>query len=251
MGITGTDVTKGAADMVLQDDNFATIVSAVGEGRRIYDNICKTIQFLLSSNLAEVVSVFFATLISPALTLLRPMHLLWINLITDTFPAIALGMEEGESDLMKREPRDDKESIFSHGLGLNVVLQGLFIGGLTLAAFYIGFARGDAAGLGQEYASTMAFLTLALTETVHAFDVRSIRHSVFSLKKQNKYLWAATIFSLVLTLSVVFIPPLAAIFEFAAIGWVELLICVGLAFSVMLFTEITKVIQNLIEKKRK
>lgn len=254
MGITGTDVTKSAADMVLQDDNFATIVSAVGEGRRIYDNICKTIQFLLSSNLAEVVAVFFATLFSSHLTLLRPMHLLWVNLITDTFPAIALGMEEREADLMKRAPRNDKESIFSHGLGLNVVLQGLFIGALTLIGFYIGVARGTAVGgneMGQAYGSTMAFLTLALTETVHSFDVRSIRHSVFSLKKQNKYLWAATIFSLALTMSVVFIPPLAGIFKFATIGWIELLICVGLAFSVMLFTEITKLIQNAIEKKRK
>ena len=250
MGITGTDVTKGAADMVLQDDNFATIVTAVGEGRRIYDNICKTIQFLLSSNLAEVVAVFFATLLSPLLTLLRPMHLLWVNLITDTFPAIALGMEDGESDLMKRSPRDDKEGIFSHGLGLNIILQGVYIGALTLIAFYIGVNLGGAA-MGNAYGSTMAFLTLALTETFHSFDVRSIRHSVFSIRKQNKYLWAAAIFSLVLTLSVVFIKPLAGIFKFAAIGWVELLICVGLSISVVLFTEVTKLIQNTISKRRK
>ena len=246
MGITGTDVTKGAADMVLQDDNFATIVTAVGEGRRIYDNICKTIQFLLSSNLAEVVAVFFATLFSPMLTLLRPMHLLWVNLITDTFPAIALGMEEGESDLMKRQPRNDKEGIFSHGLGLNIILQGLYIGALTLAGFYIGVHLGGENG--QAYGSTMAFLTLALTETFHSFDVRSIRHSIFSLRKQNVYLWAAALFSLALTLSVVFIPPLAAIFQLTAIGWTELLICVGLSASVVLFTEITKLITRKINK---
>ena len=246
MGITGTDVTKGAADMVLQDDNFATIVTAVGEGRRIYDNICKTIQFLLSSNLAEVIAVFFATLFTPLLTLLRPMHLLWINLITDTFPAIALGMEEGEADLMKRPPRNDKDGIFSHGLGLNIILQGVFVGVLTLIGFYIGVARGGENA--QAYGSTMAFLTLGLTETVHAFNVRSLRYSVFALKKQNKYLWAAAIFSLALTLSVVFVAPLAGIFEFVAIGWVELLICVGLAFSVLVFTEITKLITRLIKK---
>ena len=250
MGITGTDVTKGAADMVLQDDNFATIVTAVGEGRRIYDNICKTIQFLLSSNLAEVIAVFFATLFTPLLTLLRPMHLLWINLITDTFPAIALGMEDGEADLMKRDPRNDKEGIFSHGLGVNIILQGVYIGILTLVAFYIGVSMGGAES-GQMLGSTMAFLTLALTETFHSFDVRSIRHSVFSLKKQNKYLWAAAIFSLLLTLSVVLIDPLAAIFEFAVIGWTELLICVGLSLSVVLFTEITKLVQNTVAKRRK
>ena len=178
------------------------------------------------------------------------MHLLWVNLITDTFPAIALGMEDGESDLMKRSPRDDKEGIFSHGLGLNIILQGVYIGALTLIAFYIGVNLGGAA-MGNAYGSTMAFLTLALTETFHSFDVRSIRHSVFSIRKQNKYLWAAAIFSLVLTLSVVFIKPLAGIFKFAAIGWVELLICVGLSISVVLFTEVTKLIQNTISKRRK
>ena len=243
MGITGTDVTKSAAGMVLQDDNFATIVSAVGEGRRIYDNICKTIQFLLSSNLAEVVSVFIATMFG--YTLLRPMHLLWINLITDTFPAIALGMEEGETDLMQRPPRNDKESIFAHGLGINVFLQGVYIGLLTLAAFFIGVHFG-----GEEHGVTMAFLTLALTETVHSFNVRSLRHSVFKMKKQNVTLWGAAILSLLLTFSVVFIPPFAAIFDFTVIGWTELLIAIGLALSVVLFSEVTKLVLHLIEKKK-
>ena len=243
MGITGTDVTKSAAGMVLQDDNFATIVSAVGEGRRIYDNICKTIQFLLSSNLAEVVSVFIATMFG--YTLLRPMHLLWINLITDTFPAIALGMEEGETDLMQRPPRNDKESIFAHGLGINVFLQGVYIGLLTLAAFFIGVHFG-----GEEHGVTMAFLTLALTETVHSFNVRSLRHSVFKMKKQNVTLWGAAILSLLLTFSVVFIPPFAAIFDFTVIGWTELLIAIGLALSVVLFSEVTKLVLHFIEKKK-
>ncbi len=243
MGITGTDVTKSAAGMVLQDDNFATIVSAVGEGRRIYDNICKTIQFLLSSNLAEVVSVFIATMCG--YTLLRPMHLLWINLITDTFPAIALGMEEGEKDLMQRPPRNDKESIFAHGLGVNVVLQGVYIGLLTLAAFFIGVRFG-----GEEHGVTMAFLTLALTETVHSFNVRSLRHSVFAMKKQNVTLWGAALLSLILTFSVVFIPPFAALFDFTVIGWTELLISIGLALSVVAFSEITKIVLHAIEKKK-
>ena len=243
MGITGTDVTKSAAGMVLQDDNFATIVSAVGEGRRIYDNIRKTIQFLLSSNLAEVVAVFVATMFG--YTLLRPMHLLWINLIGDTFPAIALGMEDAESDLMQRKPRDDKESVFADGVGVNVFLQGAYIGVLTLIAFFIGLQFG-----GESHGVTMAFLTLSLTETVHAFNVRSLRHSVFSLKKQNGALWGATALALVLTLAVVFIPPVANVFGFAVVGWIELVIAAGLALSILLFVEITKCITRGIDKKK-
>ena len=245
MGITGTDVTKSAAGMVLQDDNFATIVSAVGEGRRIYDNIRKTIQFLLSSNLAEVVAVFIATLFGQ--TLLRPMHLLWINLIGDTFPAIALGMEEGESDLMQRAPRDDKESVFAGGVGLNVFLQGAYIGILTLIGYFVGYFMNGQSGL---HGTTMAFLTLSLTETVHSFDVRSLKHSVFSMKKQNGALWAAAAFSLVLTVAVVYIPPLAGVFEFAPLGWVESLIAAGLSLSILLFTEITKLIARIAERKK-
>ncbi|MBQ9117802.1 MAG: cation-translocating P-type ATPase [Clostridia bacterium] len=244
MGITGTDVTKTAADMVLQDDNFATIVSAVGEGRRIYENIRKTIQFLLSSNLAEVVSIFFATMFG--WTLLKPMHLLWINLITDTFPAIALGMEEGEKDLMQRDPRKPTEGIFAGGLGFNVVIQGAFIGFLTLIAFVIGnmFA-------GQEHGMTMAFLTLSLTETLHSFNVRSLQHSIFRMKKQNKYLWAAALGSLVLTALVVFVPPIAALFDFTMIGWIELLIVLGLSSTIIIFVELQKIIENAIDKRKR
>jgi len=243
MGITGTDVTKSAADMVLQDDNFATIVAAVGEGRRIYDNIRKTIQFLLSSNLAEVLAVFVATLFGH--TLLRPMHLLWINLISDTLPAVALGMEEAESDLMEREPRDDKEGIFAGGLGLNVILQGAYIGILTLAAFFLGYyVFGASAADPALYGTTMAFLTLSLTETVHSINVRSLRHSIFTMKKQNKMLWLAAAVALVLTLVVVYVPPIAGLFEFVTLGWEASLACVGLALSILLFTEITKWIAN-------
>lgn len=140
MGITGTDVTKNTADMVLADDNFATIVSAVGEGRRIYDNIRKCIQFLLSSNLSEVVAIFIATLLG--FTLLKPAHLLWINLVTDTLPAIALGAEKAEADIMKRQPRKKNEGIFAHGLGFNVVIHGLLIAGITLSAYFLGIYHG-------------------------------------------------------------------------------------------------------------
>ena len=136
MGITGTDVTKNVADMVLADDNFATIVSAVEEGRRIYDNIRKSIQFLLSSNLSEVISIFVATLLG--FTILKPAHILFINLITDSLPALALGMEKGESDIMSRKPRDPNEGIFSGSVGFNVFYQGLMVSILTLAAYFIG-----------------------------------------------------------------------------------------------------------------
>ncbi len=253
MGITGTDVTKGAADMVLQDDNFATIVTAVGEGRRIYDNIRKAIQFLLSSNLAEVIAVFIATMLG--FTLLRPMHLLWINLITDTFPALALGMEEGEPDLMKRQPRDDKEGIFAGGVGINVVLQGAFIGVMTLLSYWIGHSIeagswawnfGDVSGDGM----TMAFLTLSMTEMFHSFNVRSIDHSIFSMKKQNKYLWGAFAFSLLLTLFVIYVPGVNTAFEFAAIDVKEYFIAVGLAFTVLPFVELTKLIRRAAGRKK-
>ncbi|HIR23581.1 MAG TPA: cation-translocating P-type ATPase [Candidatus Scatosoma pullicola] len=255
MGITGTDVTKGAADMVLQDDNFATIVTAVGEGRRIYDNIRKAIQFLLSSNLAEVVAVFVATMLG--FTLLQPMHLLWINLITDTFPALALGMEEGERDLMKRKPRDDKEGIFAGGVGVNVVLQGIFIGFITLLSYWIGhgiesghWALSTIGELSPD-GMTMAFLTLSMTEMFHSFNVRSIRHSVFSMKKQNKYLWGAFLFSLLTTLAVIYIPGINTAFEFAAISAKEYFIALGLAITIIPFVEITKATSRLISKKKK
>lgn len=243
MGITGTDVTKSAADMVLQDDNFATIVTAVGEGRRIYDNIRKTIQFLLSSNLAEVVAVFIATMCG--FTILRSMHLLWINLIGDTFPAVALGMEEGENDLMQRNPRSEKESIFARGLGVNVLIQGVYIGLLTLAGYFVGARYGS-----SESGMTMAFLTLSLTETFHAFNVRSLNHSIFTIKKQNKFLWGANALAFVLTVGVVVIPPIASVFGFTPVGAIDFVIALALSLSIIVFVEAQKWIMKLIQKRK-
>lgn len=252
MGITGTDVTKSAADMVLQDDNFATIVDAVGEGRKIYENIRKSIQFLLSSNLAEVVAMFISTIMG--FTLLKPMHLLWINLITDTFPALALGMEEGEKDIMSRKPRKPNESIFAGGIGVNVVVQGVYVGLLTLFAFILGhcFEVYSTTGVWKwEFTfeggfsndgMTMAFLTLSMTEMFHAFNTRSINHSIFTMKKQNKFLWGAFILSFLLTTAVIYIPGVNTMFEFAPISFTEYLISIALAFTVIPFTEITKLI---------
>ena len=142
MGITGTDVTKNVADMVLADDNFATIVAAVGEGRRIYDNIRKAIQFLLSSNVSEVLSIFGATVLG--FTILKPVHILWINLLTDTFPALALGMEDAEKDVLKRDPRPKKEGIFAGGLAFDVIFPGIVITVITLTAYFVGHYIGAA-----------------------------------------------------------------------------------------------------------
>ena len=254
MGITGTDVTKNVADMVLADDNFATIVSAVGEGRRIYDNIRKAIQFLLASNMSEVLGVFFATLLG--FVLLNPVHLLFINLVTDCFPALALGMEEAEPDTMNRPPRDSKDGIFSGGLGVDVVYQGVLVTLITIAAYLIGaamefggdwFAALRAAGE-SGHGMTMAFLAMSMCEIFHSFNLRSQRKSVFSLKTQNKVLWAAMLGSLVLTTLVIEVPFIAGAFGFTTIGLTEYAIAMGLALLVIPVVEIVKLFQRMIRK---
>ena len=190
MGITGTDVTKNVADMVLTDDNFATIVNAVEEGRRIYDNIRKAIQFLLGSNLAEVLAIFTATLLG--FTILEAPHLLFINLVTDCFPALALGLEKAESDIMRRRPRDPSDGIFAGGLGFDVLYQGLLVTALTLAAFFIGerFETGHWAfmNIAQcEQGMTMAFLTMSMCEIFHSFNMRSQRGSVIKMSLRGSH----------------------------------------------------------------
>lgn len=237
MGITGTDVTKNVADMVLADDNFATIVTAVEEGRRIYDNIRKTIQFLLASNLSEVISIFVATLCG--FTILKPPHLLWINLITDTFPALALGTEQAEKDIMNRAPRDSKEGVFAGGMMLDILLQGAIVSVLTLIAYAIGRSMN-----GADHGITMAFLTLSMTEVFHAFNMRSRRKSVFSMKSHNKLLWITMIASFLLTLSVTEIPFLREAFSFTAIGLAEYAIAMGLAVVIIPIVELIKLIQR-------
>ena len=240
MGITGTDVTKNTADMILTDDNFATIVTAVGEGRRIYDNIRKAIQFLLSSNLAEVLAVFIATLCG--FVLLKPAHLLWINLITDTFPAIALGMEKAEIDVMVRPPRKKYEGIFANGLGINVVLHGILIAAITLSAYFVGcYLEGV---LQSEQGMTMAFVTMSMTEIFHAFNARSMNKSIFRLKTQNKVLWAAVITSLALTTAVVYIPALNTAFGFVSLTAIEYFISIALAFAIIPLVELTRILRR-------
>ena len=255
MGITGTDVTKNVADMVLADDNFATIVSAVGEGRRIYDNIRKAIQFLLASNMSEVLGVFGASLMG--FVLLNPVHLLFINLVTDCFPALALGMEEAEPDTMNRPPRNSKDGIFSGGLGFDVAYQGALVTLITLAAYLIGASMEFGTNwwdtlrtFGESgHGMTMAFLTMSMCEIFHSFNMRSQRKSVFSLKTHNKVLWLAMIGSLLLTTAVIEIPFIASAFGFTPIGWDEYGIAMGLAFLVIPIVEIVKLIQRACTKK--
>ncbi|MBQ3048388.1 MAG: cation-translocating P-type ATPase [Oscillospiraceae bacterium] len=252
MGITGTDVTKNVADMILADDNFATIVSAVGEGRRIYDNIRKAIQFLLASNLSEVLSIFFATLLG--FTIFQPVHLLWINLITDCFPALALGMEKPESDIMNRKPRDSKEGIFAGGLGFAVGYQGVLVTLITLASYVIGrfwladLHHADAIAAGTYSAemlgTSMAFLTLSLCEICHAFNMRSLHGSIFTMKYQNKWLWGAGILSLILTTAVIEIDFLAKAFDLAHLDLMEYGIAFGLAILIIPIVEVIKLIQR-------
>jgi Ca2+-transporting ATPase len=239
MGITGTDVTKNVADMVLADDNFATIVSAVREGRRIYDNIRKALQFLLSSNLAEVVAVFFAT--AMGFMLMKPAHLLWVNLITDSLPALALGMEKAEDNVMSRPPRDPKATIFADGLGLDTVVQGLMVAAITLLSYWIGcdfsFAQGqNAQGM------TMAFLTLSIVEIVHSFNMRSLRGSVFKVHGHNKWLWLSAVAALAITFAVIEVPPLAALFSLVSLDPFHYLVALGLALFIFVLVEIYKAI---------
>ena len=251
MGITGTDVTKNVADMILADDNFATIVAAVGEGRKIYANIRKAIQFLLSSNLAEVVSVFVATLLG--FTILKPVHMLWINLITDSLPALALGMEHGEADSMKKAPRDPKAGIFAGGVGFDVAYQGILVAILTIASYFIGhFIETKTWAFGVESADgmTMAFLTMSLAEIFQSFNMRSQRGSLFMLKKNNKWLLGAAALALVLTTVVIEIPFLAKAFEFVPIGWEEYAIAFSLGLSIIPLVEIVKFFQRIFAKKK-
>ena len=250
MGITGTDVTKNVADMVLADDNFATIVAAVGEGRRIYDNIRKAIQFLLASNMSEVLGVFCATLMG--FTLLNPVHLLFINLITDCFPALALGMEKAEPDTMNRPPRNSKEGIFAGGMAIDIAYQGALITFITIVSYIMGhcFEVGyfEMPKGVSPHGMTMAFLTMSMCEIFHSFNLRSQRKSVFSLHSHNKILWAAMLGSLVLTTVVLEVPVVAQAFGFTPVGLTEYLLAIALAVVVIPVVEMVKFVQRKLEK---
>ena len=260
MGIVGTDVAKEAADVILTDDNFATVVSAVEEGRRIYDNILKVIQFLLSSNVGEIVVLFFATLLTPlfanlfgitdinSLEILLPIHILWINLVTDSLPALALAFDPANSDIMERKPVKPGKGIFTKGMTWRVIYQGVMIGLLTLAAFVIGLATTntpiDGLTLDEskiEVGQTMAFVTLAFSELVHVFNVRNNKKSVFKTGIfNNMKLIGAVIISAILMLVILLIPGLREIFSIPVLPTQNILELVGLAFAPLVIVEIFK-----------
>ena len=250
MGITGTDVTKNVADMILADDNFATIVAAVEEGRKIYSNIRKAIQFLLSSNLSEVIAIFFATMCG--FTILSPVQILWINLITDSLPALALGIGEEEKDAMSKEPRPKSEGLFANGLVIDVIVHGFLVALITVAAYLIGsyLENGVFSLQHSNNGMTMAFITMSLTEVFHAFNMRSQNGSIFTIKKQNMLLWLSALVAIALTLIVVYVPFIKVLFGFDSIAFSEYLICFGLGLSVIVIVEAIKLVKRLVKKAK-
>ncbi len=248
MGITGTDVTKGASDMVLADDNFATIVNAVEEGRKIYDNIRKVLQFQLSTNMAEVVAVFASSVMG--ITILTPANLLWVNMVTDSTPGLALGMEKAEGNVMKRKPRNSSESVFSGGAGVDMIIQGLFMAVLIIISFFIGqyIELGHWGIFNSVDGMSMAFLTTNFVELFHAVSMRSQRGSIFRMKTFNWWLLGSVILTTILTLGVVYIPFLANLFNLASISLTEFAIAFGLAFLVIPVLEIVKFFQRRIKR---
>ena len=243
MGITGTDVTKSVADMVLADDNFATIVNAVEEGRKINDNVRKVLQFQISSNMTEVLVVFISSIF--ALEVLSPTHLLWINMVTDSLPGLALGMEKAEEGVMKRKPRPSNESVFSNGAGLDIVLQGIYMATIILASFFIGYKMD-----GHLNGMTMAFLTINLAELFHAISMRTQRGSLIKLKTFNWWLFGALTLTFLLNIALIYVPAFEVLFDFAPINFTEFMIALALAFSVLPVLEVYKFVMRTIDKNK-
>ena len=255
MGITGTDVAKGAADMILTDDNFTTIVHAIEEGRNIYNNIKKAVTFLLSCNLGEVIAIFVAILLDMPVPLIAT-QILWVNLITDALPALALGVDPGDHDVMKMKPRDPKESFFAHGAGYRAIVGGVLIGTLTLAAFYFGlteFGHGifsdDIPERDLEYARTMAFVVLASSQLFYSISLRHDTKSIFQIGLfSNKYLIGAIVVGLILQMSVIEIDALAAVFKCVDLNRSDWQMLFVFACVPLIVNEIEKLITRLMSK---
>ena len=240
MGITGTEVSKGASDMVLADDNFETIVVAVEEGRKVFANIQKAVQYLLSANFGEVMTMFVATM--AGWSILEPIHILWINLVTDVFPAIALGLEEAEADIMNHPPRGKGSNFLSNGVLPSIFYQGFFEGGITLFVFW--YAT-HIANWGNPVGETMAFATLGLIQLFHAFNVKSVYKSLGEVGAfKNKMFNYAILLSAVMLLSVMVIPGLTSVFDVATLTAGQWLFVVGSAFSIVPIVEIAKAIMR-------
>lgn len=239
MGLKGTDVAKNAADMILNDDNFVTIVSAVKQGRNIFDNIKKAIHFLIATNIGEIVTIFVGLLLGVKSPLLA-IQLLWVNLVTDSLPAIALGLEPPEKDIMNRPPRDAKKSIFADGLMGKIVSEGFMIGMFTILAFFIGNKY-----YGIEVARTMAFISLGMLELIHSFNVKS-EESIFKVGiLENKYLIGAFLLGTVLQLGIVFVPTLAELFKLTELNSIQWLITLGISVAPIVIIEIQKKFNEL------
>lgn len=262
MGISGTEVAKGAADMILTDDNFATIVNAVGEGRTIFANIKKAIHFLLSCNIGEILAMFLGVVVgsfifsaalngSATIHILNPAQILWVNLVTDSFMAIALGLEPKEPDIMLQKPRDTKKSIFSGGLGFKIVWQGLLIGSLTFLAYTIGWFWNTEAAVESRIitAQTIAFMVLALSQLAHAFNARSETHSNFKLKRSNAILYALII-SFSLQMIIIAFPFTRDVFGIGIPQGLQWLVIFGLSIAPLIIVEIQKFIKRKIVAKK-
>jgi Ca2+-transporting ATPase len=255
MGITGTDVAKGAADMILTDDNFTTIVHAIEEGRNIYNNIKKAVIFLLSCNLGEVISIFVAILFDMPVPLIAT-QILWVNLITDALPALALGVDPGDHDVMKNKPRDPKESFFAHGAGFRAIVGGVLIGILTLAAFYFGLTEFGYNFFAEEipehvleYARTMAFVVLASSQLFYSLSLRSESKSIFQIGIfSNIYLVGAIIVGLILQMSVIEIAPLAAMFKCVNLNANDWEMVFAFALMPLGVNEIEKLVTRMMSK---
>lgn len=244
MGITGTDVAKEAADMILTDDNFATIVSAIGEGRTIFSNIKKSITYLLSCNIGEILVLFIATILGWFEPLL-PVHILWVNLVTDSFPALALGMEPAEDGIMQQKPRDPDEGIFSKGYGTRIMLQGIFIGAVTIAAFLYGRSVNASLEIKELTARSMAFFTLSLSELVHAYNMRHVNKTVlFNHMFENKYLNMAALASVLIQFAVLITPHIRKIFKVVLLTPDQIGIVLLCSISPLFAMEIVKQIKR-------
>lgn len=255
MGITGTDVSKEAADMILTDDNFSTIIKAVKQGRGIYDNIRKCVKYLLSSNIGEVLTILLATVITglkiPGWELgipLASIHLLWINLVTDSLPAFGLGMEAPDDEIMLQKPRAKTEGFFANNLALHIVLEGICVGLLTLTSYIIGETFIGS----HEVGSTMAFVTLSITQLFHSYNVKSEHSLLHKSTFNNKFLNMSFIVGFVLQMAVVYIPGVNTnVFQTVALQWNELLIALGLAFAMVIIMELYKLGRKVAKKTSK
>ena len=255
MGITGTDVSKGASDMVLADDNFATIVSAVEEGRKVYSNIKKAIQYLLSANIAEVLCLFISvviisTIVGHQVVFLTPVMILWVNMVTDSLPALALGMEKAEANVMDYPPRKSGSSLFAGKTGVDIIVQGIMQTALVMASFLVGFLYFEKVGASHAISETMAFVTLCFIQLFHSFNLKSQTQTIFNKKVfDNKFLNLAFAVGVVLVVLVVSIAPIGKLFDTEPLSWSQWLVAVGSAFLIVPMVEIQKIIERKLEKK--